>query len=89
MEGGDDSTTTPSFKVVLVGDNSTGKTTLVKRLVPGELERKYYLPTLGTEVQPLAFDTTRGKVILNMWDTGTFLHSFSLSSPLSLFTPNK
>ncbi|ELR12911.1 GTPbinding protein [Acanthamoeba castellanii str. Neff] len=68
VQGGDDSTT-PSFKVVLVGDNSTGKTTLVKRRVTGELERKYYIPTLGTEVQPLAFDTTRGKVILNIWDS--------------------
>ncbi|ELR12971.1 GTPbinding nuclear protein Ran, putative [Acanthamoeba castellanii str. Neff] len=56
------------FKVVLIGDGGTGKTTLVKRHMSGEFERKY-VPTLGVEVHPLPFYTTHGKIILNVWDT--------------------
>lgn len=68
-----------SFKVVLIGDGGTGKTTLVKRHMSGEFERKY-VPTLGVEVHPLPFYTTHGKMVLNVWDTGMrfFLSSRSL-----------
>jgi len=44
----------PSFKLVIVGDGGTGKTTFVKRHLTGEFEKKYE-PTIGVEVHPLDF----------------------------------
>jgi GTP-binding nuclear protein Ran len=58
----------PEFKLVLVGVGGVGKTTFVKRHLTGEFEKKY-VATLGVEVHPVKFQTSRGEVIFNVWDT--------------------
>jgi GTP-binding nuclear protein Ran len=63
----------PTFKVVLVGDGPTGKTTYTRRLVAGEIPASY-VPTLGVEVHPFRIcvrgaDGVRRPVCFNLWDT--------------------
>ena len=56
------------FKLVLVGDGGVGKTTFVKRHATGEFEKKY-IATIGVEVRPMPFHTTKGLIKFNVWDT--------------------
>jgi len=60
--------TTPTWKLLLVGDGGTGKTTIRKRHCTGEFEQRYQ-PTLGVEVHPLNFHTNYGPIRFSVWDT--------------------
>ncbi|CAL5336927.1 unnamed protein product [Camellia sinensis] len=59
----------PSFKLVIVGDVRTGKTTIVKRHLTGAFEKKYK-PTIGVEVHSLDFFINCGKIRFYCWDAG-------------------
>lgn len=77
-----------SFKVILVGDNETGKTDFVHRLLTGAMRNQYDRnPTLGVEVHPITFYTNKGRITLNVWDTagknkghGGFLDGYYIQS---------
>nr|QBK90090.1 MAG: Ras family GTPase [Pithovirus LCPAC101] len=56
-----------TFKVILSGDGGVGKTTLIKRHLTGNFEKRY-IATLGVEVHPLKFNTNYGNICLNIWD---------------------
>eukprot|EP01120_Amphizonella_sp_Union-15-10_P000629 TRINITY_DN1066_c0_g1_i5.p1 TRINITY_DN1066_c0_g1~~TRINITY_DN1066_c0_g1_i5.p1 ORF type:complete len:215 (-),score=38.33 TRINITY_DN1066_c0_g1_i5:131-775(-) len=58
----------PTWKLLLVGDGGTGKTTFVKRHRTGEFEKNYNA-TMGVDVHPLTFHTSRGQICFNVWDT--------------------
>jgi GTP-binding nuclear protein Ran len=58
----------PTFKCVIVGNGGVGKTTLVTKHLTGEFVQVYE-PTLGVEVHPIVFNTTKGPIRFNIWDT--------------------
>ncbi|XP_071699836.1 GTP-binding nuclear protein Ran1B-like [Rutidosis leptorrhynchoides] len=80
----------PSFKLIIVGDGGTGKTTFVKRHfsghynLTGEFEKKYE-PTIGVEVHPLDFYTNCGKIRFYCWEIAGQEKSFGTGNGYYLF----
>lgn len=55
------------FKLILMGDAGTGKTTFVKGCLTGKFET--YMAMLGMEVHLLMFHIKQGSIKLHLWDT--------------------
>ena len=58
--------TTKTYKVLLIGDGGVGKTSLIAKARNGSFE-KLYVPTMGVEVSPLLMGDM-GETILKVWD---------------------
>jgi GTP-binding nuclear protein Ran len=60
-----------SFKLVVVGDKGVGKSAFLKRHQDGS----FLVDEVGKEVVDLVFNTTRGKICANCWDS---THDFAM-----------
>jgi GTP-binding nuclear protein Ran len=58
--------TIPSYKVCIVGDGNTGKTSFTMHHMGVRVTK--YIPTLGVEVHSLIVNTNYGQKRLNIWD---------------------
>jgi GTP-binding nuclear protein Ran len=56
-----------TYKINLIGDAQSGKSSYITRLVSGDYTKRY-TPTLGVEVHPLQFYTNYGIITFNVWD---------------------
>jgi GTPase SAR1 family protein len=59
-----------SYRILFLGLDATGKTTLMYRLKLGEIVTT--IPTIGFNVEDMRFPTTTGKLMVSAWDLGTF-----------------
>jgi GTP-binding nuclear protein Ran len=55
------------IKTLVVGDGGVGKTTYLRRMRTGEYLTEH-IPTMGVEVSPITFTTTKGAVTFTTWD---------------------
>jgi GTP-binding nuclear protein Ran len=55
------------FKVILVGDGGTGKSTFIERHLTGNF-RTYYIATIGADIHALLFHTSYGPIVFDIWD---------------------
>ena len=55
------------FSVLLVGAPGVGKTSFLKRHTGGEFLRQH-TPTTGVTVESITFHTSKGKVVLHLWE---------------------
>lgn len=56
------------YKVVIVGDGGTGKSSYVSRL-QSENFRRDYVATMGVERTEIIVDTSHGESVIDLWDT--------------------
>jgi GTPase SAR1 family protein len=74
-------------KIVVLGSQGVGKTSLVMRYCKGEFNPAQITSTVGASFQPKrVVDTdTDTTVRLQIWDTGTSTRLFSPNPPFTLF----
>jgi small GTP-binding protein len=58
----------PAYKIVMLGDSSVGKTSIVLRFVEG-IFRRMCAPTVGSGTSAKDMMTSQGQVRINIWDT--------------------
>ncbi|HMF34477.1 MAG TPA: Rab family GTPase [Candidatus Lokiarchaeia archaeon] len=58
-----------NFKVVLTGNESVGKTSLIRRVVQNEFDEKYK-PTLGFDLSLKYLDIDTQSIVFSIWDLG-------------------
>ncbi|XP_068202004.1 uncharacterized protein [Palaemon carinicauda] len=56
------------YKIVIIGDGGTGKSSYVSRL-QSEGFRHEYIATMGVEKTEIVVDTSHGECIISLWDT--------------------
>lgn len=67
------------LKVIILGDGSVGKTSLVDKFF-GKRVDKNYLPTLGANVQKKVYNTADTTLTISLWDVGG-QRSFNMLQP--------
>ncbi|CAL4069351.1 unnamed protein product, partial [Meganyctiphanes norvegica] len=63
-----DKTVTTKYKVVIIGDGGTGKSSYVARLQSEDFYHEY-VATMGVEKCTISVETTHGEFTLVLWDT--------------------
>lgn len=58
-----------SFKTLVVGDGSVGKTSLVRRFATGQFNADY-IQTIGVNLLSKIIEVNSKKIKLHLWDTG-------------------
>jgi small GTP-binding protein len=58
-----------SFKTLVVGDGSVGKTSLVRRFATGKFDADY-IQTIGVNLLSKIIEVNGKKIKLHLWDTG-------------------
>jgi len=56
-----------SFKCVIAGDGNVGKTSFVYKHMLNRIPLDH-TPTVGVEIHPIVFNTTKGQIRFNIWD---------------------
>lgn len=65
------------YKLLLLGDGGVGNTTLIKRFKSYQSESRYVAYN-GVTIFPLTFETTKGKIRLNVWDFPGYTRQFGI-----------
>ena len=56
------------LNILLIGDGGVGKTSLIKKILTDKFNEKYE-PTIGVKISEIVFDTNRGDISAQIWDT--------------------